>query len=115
MSIKDKISVHPTFRQFPEGTDFGVVTDVTRDVTIPDDQRGFSIIKEYRVDVRVGVIFRCNNVELRQREAHAREQLIYELYREQMTEAYAALNAVMSGDVRGARGVLDRLIQSMQP
>lgn len=114
MSIKDKISVHPTFRNFPEEVEHGVEVDVTRDVTMPDEPERFNVIKEYRIDVRIGVFFRCNDVELPHRETQAREQLIYELYKEQKTEAYTALNAVSSGNYIAAREALDKLIQSMQ-
>ena len=113
MSIKNKISVHPTHKNFQD--DFAVNVYVDREERdIPDHPLSFSSVKEYRVDIRIGVIFRCNNVELPSAEARARHQLIYELYKEQKTYAFEALNAVQSGSKRDAFEALDRLIQSMQ-
>ena len=113
MSIKDKISVHPTHRKFT--SDFNVDVEVFKESKSVDTHTGFSEIEEHRVDIRLGVFFRCNSVELRMAEARAREQLVHELYKDQRSAAYAALNAVCSGDRREAMNLLDKLIQSMKP
>lgn len=114
MSIKDKISVHPTRKNFQDGFGVNVYVDrEEREIDYPPIS--FSEVKEHLVNIGIGVIFRCNEAELRDAEARARSQLIYELYKEQRTYAFDALNAVQSGSKPDALEALDRLIQSMQP
>ena len=115
MSIKDKISVHPTGRKFRDDLSYSVKADVYRESKESEIQSGFSLREEHMVEVRLGVFFRCNKVELSMAEARAREQLIHELYVDQRSKAFTALNAVCSGDRVGAMEALDSLIQSMNP